>query len=241
MAIDATLSNRLGVTSPSASSPSPSASDAGRTQTKTQGLAEKGLADNFQTFLSLLTTQLKNQNPLEPLNTNQFTQQLVQFSQVEQQLKSNSLLAGLVDSQKAAQSTQALAFVGTTVVVDGSSAKLADGSASWTLTAPKRAAATLSITNSTGQTVYAGTIPISAGRSSFVWDGKAGDGTKCPDGIYKLSVSAQDGSGQALAVTTETQGTVESVDLTATPALLTVDGQVYAVDKIKRVVAPSAD
>ncbi len=66
------------------------------------------LASNFTTFLQLLTTQLKNQNPLDPLDTNQFTQQLVQFAQVEQQLKSNDQLATLVSLQQAVQQTQAL-------------------------------------------------------------------------------------------------------------------------------------
>src|SRR5438105_4234594 len=75
------------------------------------------IASNFTQFLQLLTTQLKNQNPLDPLDTNQFTQQLVQFSQVEQQLKSNDQLATLVSLQQSAQSTQALGFVGNTVAV----------------------------------------------------------------------------------------------------------------------------
>src|SRR5262244_2553546 len=77
------------------------------------------IASNFTTFLQLLTTQLKNQNPLDPLDTNQFTQQLVQFAQVEQQLKSNDQLATLVSLEKSAQNTQALAFVGETVGVKG--------------------------------------------------------------------------------------------------------------------------
>src|SRR6185295_19384822 len=83
------------------------------------------IASNFQTFLTLLTTQLKNQNPMDPLDTNQFTQQLVQFAQVEQQIKQNDQLATLVALEKTAQSTTALAFVGQTVTVDGKTAALA--------------------------------------------------------------------------------------------------------------------
>src|SRR6202171_6287498 len=85
----------------------------------TTNVASNTLAGNFNTFLQLLTTQLKNQNPLDPLDTNQFTQQLVQFAQVEQQLKSNDQLSTLVSLQKTAQSTAALAYVGQTVAVDG--------------------------------------------------------------------------------------------------------------------------
>ena len=91
------------------------------------------IASNFTTFLQLLTTQLKNQNPLDPLDTNQFTQQLVQFAQVEQQMKSNDLLSGLVLLEKSSEATAALAYVGSTVVVDGSTAQLANGQAKWTL------------------------------------------------------------------------------------------------------------
>src|SRR5213080_3361245 len=86
-----------------------------------------GIADNFQTFLTLLTTQLQNQNPLDPLDTNQFTQQLVQFAGVEQQLKSNDQLKSLIDIEKSAQATQALIYVGNTVAVDGSTTQF-DGS-----------------------------------------------------------------------------------------------------------------
>src|SRR5262245_58159027 len=97
------------------------------------------IANNFTQFLTLLTTQLKNQNPLDPLDTNQFTHQLVQFAQVEQQLKQNDQLSTLVSLQKTAQSTQALGFVGQTVAVDGATAPLVDGKAVWELDIPKPA------------------------------------------------------------------------------------------------------
>src|SRR6266478_2525080 len=100
-------------------------------KTSTASTATTGIADNFQTFLTLLTTQLQNQNPLDPLDTNQFTQQLVQFAQVEQQLKQNDQLATLIAIEKSAQSTTALAFVGATVAVDGSTAALTNGRATW--------------------------------------------------------------------------------------------------------------
>src|SRR5450755_4131873 len=82
------------------------------------------IASNFTTFLKLLTTQLQNQDPLSPMDTNQFTQQLVEFASVEQQMKSNDSLATLVSLNQAAQSTTALNLVGATVVVDGSTTQL---------------------------------------------------------------------------------------------------------------------
>src|SRR3982075_598693 len=102
-------------------------------KTSPASTATTGIADNFQTFLTLLTTQLQNQNPLDPLDTNQFTQQLVQFAGVEQQLKTNDSLSTLVSLQQTAQSTQALGFVGKTAAVDGSTAALSKSSATWNL------------------------------------------------------------------------------------------------------------
>ncbi len=204
--------------------------------TSSSAATEKStIADNFQSFLLLLTTQLQNQNPLDPLDTNQFTQQLVQFAQVEQQLKSNSQLETLVSLQKTSQQTQALGFVGTTVAVDGSSANLANGSAAWNFSVTKPATATLTVTNSSGQTVYSGSYTVQAGLQAFTWDGHGNNGTSWPDGTYKLSVTATDASGQSVGVNTEVEGVVEGVDLTQSPPVLTVGGQDYTLDKIKRV------
>src|SRR5215470_3561461 len=96
----------------------------------------QSIAGNFQTFLTLLTTQLQNQNPLDPLDTNQFTQQLVQFAGVEQQLRTNDSLSQLVTMQQTTQATQALGFVGKTAVVDGSTTALSNSQATWELNIP---------------------------------------------------------------------------------------------------------
>ena len=210
-----------------------------KTTTTTSSTTSTGLADNFQTFLTLLTTQLQNQNPLDPLDTNQFTQQLVQFAGVEQQLKSNEQLKALIAIEKSAQSTQALIYVGNTVAVDGSTQKF-DGSATWNLKAEKSATAAITITNSTGQTVYSGNFTLSQGNASFVWDGKGNDGTQWPAGAYKLTATAKDAQGKDVGIATEIQGIVDSVDLTATPALLSIGGQNYTTDQIRRVVRPTA-
>ena len=195
-----------------------------------------GIADNFQTFLTLLTTQLQNQNPLDPLDTNQFTQQLVQFAGVEQQLKSNDQLKALVALQKSAAATEALVYVGNTVAVDGATATF-DGSATWNLNAAKdTTTSTVSITNAAGNTVYSGNFALKSGGSSFVWDGKGNDGTQYPPGSYKLTATGKDQNGQTVAISTEVQGMVDSVDLSASPALLSIGGSNYTVDQVKRVV-----
>ena len=195
------------------------------------------IASNFTTFLQLLTTQLQNQNPLEPLDTNQFTQQLVQFAQVEQQMKSNSQLTSLVALQQANQATSLLSYVGATVAVDGSSAALKNGSAGWNLSVAKPATATVTISSVTGQTVYKSNLSISPGAQSFVWDGRGNDGKQWPDGTYKISVTAVDANSQPTAVTTEVQGKVDSVDLTQSPPTLSINSQDYALTQIKRIVS----
>ena len=226
-----------------ASMPAPVVSAPGTTtagsKTTTASTATTGIADNFQTFLTLLTTQLQNQNPLDPLDTNQFTAQLVQFAGVEQQLKSNDQLKSLIDIEKSAQATAALAYVGSTVAIDGSTAKF-DGSATWNLKADKATTATVTITSATGQTAYSGTYNLNQGNASFVWDGKGNDGSQWPAGSYKLTATGKDASGNDVAIATETQGVVDSVDLTATPALLSIGGQTYTTDQIKRVMRPSS-
>src|ERR1700682_3311542 len=116
----------------------------------TSALASSQIAGNFQSFLTLLTTQLQNQNPLDPLDTNQFTQQLVEFAGVQQQLNTNDSLATLVSLQKTAQSTQALTFVGKTAVVAGDTAVLSQGRASWELNIPSNSNVDISITSSNG-------------------------------------------------------------------------------------------
>lgn len=199
-------------------------------------VAKSTLASNFTTFLQLLTTQLKNQNPLDPLDTNQFTQQLVQFAQVEQQLKSNDQLATLVSLQKTAQATQALGYVGQTVALDGQTSHLTSSGAGWNFNSAKPATATVTITNSTGATVFSGTYALNAGVQNFVWDGRNNSGVKQAEGDYKLSITAKDASGQSVAVSTEIQGVVDSVDLSKSPPMLTVNNTEYTLDKVKRVV-----
>jgi flagellar basal-body rod modification protein FlgD len=203
-------------------------------------VANDSLASNFTTFLQLLTTQLKNQNPLDPLDTNQFTQQLVQFAQVEQQLKSNTQLETLVSLQKATQATQALGYVGQTVAIDGQTSKLTSTGAGWSFNSPKPASATVNILNSTGATVFTGSYSLDTGVQNFVWDGRNNSGVKQPDGDYKLSITAKDASGQPVAVSTEIQGIVDSVDMSKSPPVLLVNNTEYALDKIKRVVRSSS-
>jgi flagellar basal-body rod modification protein FlgD len=213
------------------------ASSSGSSASGSSALASQQIAGNFQSFLTLLTTQLQNQNPLDPLDTNQFTQQLVEFAGVQQQLNTNDSLATLVSLQQTAQSTQALGFVGKTAVVNGNTAALSNSTATWQLSIPTNSNVNITIASSTGQAVFTGNYAVTAGNNQpFVWNGQGSDGTQLPDGNYTLTATAKDASNNSVAITTAIQGVVNSVDLTQSPPLLSIDGQTYTVSQIQSIV-----
>ena len=217
-------------TSSSSSSSSSSAASA-------NALANTQIAGNFQSFLKLLTTQLQNQNPLSPLDTNQFTQQLVEFAGVQQQINTNDSLATLVSLQQTAQSSQALQFVGKTAVVKGSTATLTSSQAEWEFNIPSASTINISIANSTGANVYTKSFTVAAGNNqAFGWNGLGTDGTQQPDGNYTLTATAKDSAGNTVAVTTSVAGVVSSVDLTQSPPLLTIGGQTFTVNQVESII-----
>ena len=219
--------------------PATSTSSSTTTASTTSAVDNTMIASNFTTFLQLLTAQLKNQNPMDPLDTNQFTQQLVQFAQVEQQMKSNEQLTSLVALEKTAASTTALAYVGSTVVVDGSVTALTSSGATWSFNVSKPSTASITIKDSTGQTAYTGTFAGTPGVMNFTWDGRGNDGKSWPAGNYTMSATAVDANNQSVGIATEVQAVVDSVDLTQDPPTLSVNGQNYTMDKIKRIVRPT--
>ena len=224
------LSN-VSTTTSSTSSSSSAASAAGSN-------AAQQLAGNFDTFLQLLTTQLQNQNPLDPLDTNQFTQQLVEFASVEQQVNMNTNLQTLISMQQTSEATSALQLVGSTVTVGGKTATLSNATSSsaiWNLTAPSPATANLTITNSAGQTAFTGTMALNAGAQSFTWNGKGNNGQTWPDRTYTLTVTATGANGQAVNVSTQVQGTVSAVNTNANPPTLTVGGETVQISQVTSI------
>jgi len=194
------------------------------------------IAGNYNTFLTLLTTQLQNQDPLSPLDTNQFTQQLVEFSSVEQQVNMNANLQTLITLQQTSEATSAMQFVGANVTLTGSSATLAANSpAAWTLNSPSPATANVTITSSTGQTAYTGTVSLSAGTQTYSWNGQGNNGVTWPAGQYKISVGATGANGQPVTVSTQVQGTVSGIDLSQNPPQLIVSGQDYPISAIQSI------
>jgi flagellar basal-body rod modification protein FlgD len=180
------------------------------------------LAGNFDTFLTLLTTQLKNQDPTSPMDSNQFTQQLVEYSQVEQQINSNDNLKTLIAQGQSAASANAVGFLGKTVTLTNGNAALTNGSANWTYTlGTDAAAATLNVTDANGRTVFSTQGDPSAGAHAFSWNGQGANGNQLPDGTYTLSVQAVGADGSPLSSSVTSKGAVTEVDMSgSTPQLM---------------------
>ena len=196
------------------------------------------IAGNFDTFLKILTTQLKNQNPLDPLDTNQFTAQLVQFSGVEQQLKTNSYLEALVaiNSSTSSTSAQAMNLIGKQVTADTVASELKDGQATWILNADARAAtAKIQIKDVNGNVVYQTERSLESGETSFVWDGKGTDGTTLPDGPYAIAIAATDSAGGTVSVTSQMSGRVDGVDLSGNQPYLLVGKARFTLGAVQSV------
>ena len=193
------------------------------------------IADNFDQFLQLLTTQLKNQSPLDPLDTNQFTQQLVQFASVEQQIKTNDNLSSLLIANKTQNISNAMGFVGATVTADGTTTALSNGSASWSLNAPRSGAATITIKDAKGNQVYATTTALSAGDQTFNWNGVGSNGQKVADGQYTIVVAAKDGANQTMTVKSEIAGVVDSVDVSGDTPILKIGSVSLPMTSVKSI------
>jgi flagellar basal-body rod modification protein FlgD len=176
MSILSTLvqNNNAGST-PSSSGSSGSGSSGASAAQAAGTSASQQLAGNFDTFLQLLTTQLQNQDPLSPLDTNQFTQQLVEFAGVEQQVNMNTNMQTLIAMQQTTEATSALQLVGSTVTVSGNSATLSNATnslATWSLTSPTPATAQVTVTSSAGTMAYSGKLSLNAGTQSYTWNGQ---------------------------------------------------------------------
>lgn len=189
-------------------------------------LGMASLADNFNTFLSLLTTQLKNQDPTSPLDSNQFTQQLVQMTGVEQQLNANSLLQQLVNNTSNGVAT-AVSLIGKTVKAVSDTANLSNGQAQWTYNLGSGATdLKVQVLDANGKVVHAeAPSDLTAGDHPFTWDGKDLSGTQLPNGgTYTLRVTATDSTGAAIATTTYVQGVVTGVGQSNGQTQITING-----------------
>lgn len=179
------------------------------------------LADNFEMFLVLLTEQLKNQDPLSPLDSNEFVSQLVQFSSVEQQINQNSTLEKLVGLQVASVGGATVGYLGKEIRVDSDEAHLGPDGAAWTYGVDGDAAeVTLSVVDATGKVVYTAEGSAEEGEHGFLWDGKDNTGKDLPYGAYTLQVAAMTETKKSLPTYVATFGIVTGVDLSGSEPVL---------------------
>ena len=204
-------------------------------------LSRQTIADNFDTFLTLLTTQLKNQNPLEPLDTNQFTQQLVQFTSVEQQLKTNDFLEAMMLATQNTGNTQAVSYVGKTVTASGSRSELVDGQATWNFAVDQSAEITVDVRDASGNVVFTKQGSVGEGESVFLWDGIGTDGKQQPDGSYSITIEARNSDGKLVPVATEMTGEVTGVDFTGSEPVLIVGTARVNLSAVLSVRAAATD
>lgn len=201
----------------------------------------KMLASNFETFLTLLTTQMKNQDPLKPLDSNEFTAQLTQMAGVEQQLLTNDLLTSLVKGQT--DLSNASNYIGREITAAWTASSFEDGSASWKYElAADAAKATLQVVDKNGSVVWEGDAPDkTAGLHDFKWDGKLKDGSSAAEGeVFTLKVSASSASnakvdGQALA-----QGRVTGVEMYNGAPYLVIGKSIVPLSTVISLNEPAA-
>lgn len=204
-------------------------------------LGRTTIAENFDTFLQILTTQLKHQNPLDPMDTNQFTQQLVQFTSVEQQLKTNQFLETLLLATQSTVSTDAVSYIGKEVTAAGNKADLVNGMARWSFFAEANVSdAKVTIKDHLGNVVYSETGSLNQGEGYFFWDGIGSDGNPRPEGTYTLSVEGKNLQGQNVTITTAATGIVTAVDLSGDVPVLSVGSIKVRLTDVTSVRLPSA-
>jgi flagellar basal-body rod modification protein FlgD len=178
-------------------------------QTGTSALGT--LNNNFTDFLSLLMTQLQNQDPSSPMDSNQFTTELVQFSSVEQQISTNSDLTQLIQLTQASQIEQSASMIGKPVTVTSSQLSLQNGAAAVNFNTTAAEPVGIAVYNAAGAQVQTATLTSTAGANTWKWDGKSATGATMPDGPYKVSVVALGVTGSAAQIPFTVTGTTTSI------------------------------
>lgn len=201
---------------------------AASTATATNSVADKGLsqlAENFDNFLTILTTQLQYQDPLDPMDSTEFTQQLVQFTGVEQNVAQNKNLEKIVAMLSGDKFLGATGYIGKTIEAAGDTTQLQNGAASWTYDLAGDAnSVVVKITNAAGQEILTAPYETEAGQHVLDWDGNDQNGLQVPDGQYTLSVEAKNFAGEAIGVTMNLSGQVTGVENTGDGEVLMIGG-----------------
>jgi len=156
--------------------------------------ALNSLSSNFNSFLQLLMTQLQNQDPSSPVDTDQFTQELVEFSGVQQQVNTNTNLTSLIQLTQGESVEQASSLLGKQVTATSSDITLLNGTGTINFTTPTAEAATITITDSSGNVINSGTVNAAAGANTWTWNGANANGGTEPDGSYAIAITDPNGN-----------------------------------------------
>ncbi len=179
------------------------------TQTGTSALS--GLTGNFNEFLSMLMTQLQNQDPTQPMDSTQFTSELVQFSSVEQQISTNSNLTQLIQLTQASQIEQSSSMLGKQATVNSAKLSLQNASSQINFNTTTSEPVAIAVYNAAGAQIQSGTFNTNAGANVRQWNGAAANGVTAPDGAYKVTVNSIGTNGSISAIPFTVTGTVTSV------------------------------
>ena len=188
------------------------------------GGALGSLSGNFTDFLTLLMTQLKNQDPTSPMDTNAFTSQLVQYSSVEQQMNTNSNLTKLIQATQSNTVLQSSSLVGKQVNVTSDHLALQNGTASVHFDSPAAGTLNVDVFSASGSKVLGTTIKGQAGKNDWTWNGKDDHGNSLPDGSYKISINDPSGAALSTTITGRVTGLQRNSDgVTVSLGALTTD------------------
>ncbi|WP_019962264.1 flagellar hook assembly protein FlgD [Woodsholea maritima] len=184
-------------------------------QASQQSKARVGLADNYETFLTLLTTQLANQDPLDPQDSQEFVSQLTAFTGVEQQIALKESMDSLLQLQSTSLQMNAVGFMGQKAIVLNDKLSLGeDGDLTWTYNLAREAdETTVKVYDDKDRLVNEYDAQTGAGAHDFTWDGKNEKGQRLPEGVYRIEIVSKDAEGNAIETDTRTEGVVTGVDL----------------------------
>lgn len=204
--------------------------------------AATGLAEDFDTFLTLLTTQLQQQDPTQPMDTNEFTAQIVQFTSVEQAVNTNQNLERLIELTEnqfsGLDQGTAVNYLGKQIAVDGATRTSFGGSATWPFEAQGNAVlATVGIYDSDGDLTSIEEVTLAGeGSYNYDWNGIDLNGNLAPDGEYTIQIVAFDEDGRNVPINTDAGGIVTAVDFVNGDYVMRLEnGEEYTLDKVLRV------
>ncbi len=205
--VTSTTSGTTSTTSTAAASSASSSSVASATGQN----ALASLSSNFNDFLNLLMTQVQNQDPTSPMDSQSFTTELVQFSGVEQQITTNSNLGQLIQLTQGSDIMQSSSLVGKTVSGTATQIPLQNGSGSISFTTTASEPVSIAVTDASGHAIKSVTAQSAAGANTWTWDGTNNSGATEPNGAYNIAVTTTSASGASSSVPFDVVGTATGI------------------------------